>query len=184
MLAWKLFWDYFGRFSYQDLLRSSPAAAGPFYDDLARFSYRSWHEDLGHKVLYNSLWSLWEDLVDIPVKFSKSSVQVQVKCNRRPLYDLAQVLVRRNWRVKSSRCPRMISYEYRSLWEDLGEFQLNRKRFLHFYPEDALLWCLYETSSEMLICMKMLWKSLYIEGHSVTILVFWRCYRCLGMKFG
>ena len=65
--------------------------------------------------------SLWEALVQILVKSFLSS--------KRSLHDLVQ------W--------------YRSLWEDLVDVPLKSMRPLHKDFEDALCWCLCESSSAM-----------------------------------
>ena len=72
-------------------------------------------------------------------------VEILVEWCQRPLHDLVQVLVRRS-------CG------------DPVEILL--KRSLHQDLEDALLWCLYESFSGMLIgrsCMKILWDPIYIH---------------------
>ena len=52
----------FGRFLCQDLVRPAPAGAGPFYDDLVKFSLGP-----GMKILFTVFnTSLCEDLVQIP----------------------------------------------------------------------------------------------------------------------
>ena len=52
VLVWKIFWDALGRFSTQDLTRSSPAAAGPFMTILWD-SLRGLGTKILVKVLYN-----------------------------------------------------------------------------------------------------------------------------------
>ena len=146
MLVWKFFWDALGRFSCQDLVRSSPAAgaflAGP-----------------GMKILVKVFcMSLWEDLVEIPVT-----------CCQMPFHDLVQVRFEALDEVvmKSSRCPYMISYK--SLWEDLVEILLkstSRGPCIKVL-EDALHWCLCVSSSGMLLgssCLQILWDPPCIEG--------------------
>ena len=77
VLVWQLFWDAFGRFYYQDSVRSSPAAASPFMAILLH-SLRG----PGAKIFVNALRnSLWKDPVEILVKRSE-----------RPLHDLVRVL--------------------------------------------------------------------------------------------
>ena len=81
VLARKLLWEALERFLYQALVRSAPAAAGPFmifYQDLVRFSSGSGMK-ISPKVFYNLLC---EDLLDIIPK-----------CCQSPLHDLVQVLV-------------------------------------------------------------------------------------------
>ena len=80
VLVWKLLWEALGRFVYQDLVRSAPAAdAGPLT------TLRGPGMKILLQVFYNSLR---EDLMEI-----------LVKCCQRPLRDLAQpVLVRSSWR--------------------------------------------------------------------------------------
>ena len=84
MLLWKLFPDALGRFLYQDLVRSSPAAAGP---SMTILWVSLWGPGMTIlvKVFYDSSW---EALVQILVKSFLSS--------KRSLHDLVQVLVRRS----------------------------------------------------------------------------------------
>ena len=101
VLVWKLLWEALGRLLYQDLLRSSSAAEGPFMTIL-------WDSPRspGMKILvYNS------DLVEILVKSSKCMILCRFLWE-----NLEEVL------AKYSRCPCMISC--RSLWEDLVEILL------------------------------------------------------------
>ena len=92
----------FGRFLCQDLVRPAPAGAGPFYDDLVKFSLGP-----GMKILFTVFnTSLCEDLVQIPGSSCwrplHDLVQVLVGSSRGPeilsvsLHDLVQVLVRRS----------------------------------------------------------------------------------------
>ena len=145
-----------------------------FYDDLLTFFSGSWHEDLGLgqgplqvlvrggpcMILYRSLW---EDRAMLSEAFAWS-------CN------LVQVLVGRSWRgpgeILSVSMHGLVQVLVRRSCGDPVSILL--RRFLHSDLEDALRWCLSESSSGMLIgrsCLKILWDPLFIEGPYWTI--FW-----------
>ena len=75
------FWYALGTFSYQDFVRSSPAAAGPYltilWDSLRGPGMKIWVT-----VFYSSLWG--------------ALVEILVNSSKRPLHYLVQVLVRRS----------------------------------------------------------------------------------------
>ena len=131
VLVWKLFWNAFGSFLYQDLVRSSPAAACPFVTILRNFRYRG--PGPGMKILGKLFYILLMDLVGILVTawycadslwealegvLLKSSIGVSS-------HDLVQVLLRRS-------CG------------DPEEILLRNS--LHSDLEDALRWCLHASS--------------------------------------
>ena len=100
MLVWKLLWEAPGRFLCQDLVRSAPLRRS--CDVLIGvLAWRSWSPPFTgpcERILWRSLWN-----------------------TVRPLHDLAQALweALEEARVKSCRCPYMISY--RSLRRSCGD---------------------------------------------------------------
>ena len=91
VLVWKLLWEALGRFLYQDLVRSAPAAAGPFltilWHSFRVLAWRSWSSFFARpcdKNLWRSQWhavegfsmilyrSLWEDLEGVLLKSSRA----------------------------------------------------------------------------------------------------------------
>ena len=90
--------------------------------------------------------------------------------------NLVQVLVGRSWRgpgeIFSVSLHDLVQVLVRRSCGDPVSILL--RRFLHSDLEDALRWCLSESSSGMLIgrsCLKILWDPLFIEGPFWTI--FW-----------
>ena len=55
VLVWKLLWEALGRFLYQDLVRSAPAAAGPFltilWHSFRVLAWRSWSSFFSHVLV-------------------------------------------------------------------------------------------------------------------------------------
>ena len=100
VLVWKLLWEAPGRFLCQDLVRSAPLRRS--CDVLIGvLAWRSWSPPFTgpcERILWRSLWNAV-----------------------RPLHDLAQALweALEEARVKSCRCPYMISY--RSLRRSCGD---------------------------------------------------------------
>ena len=98
VLARKLLWEALERFLYQALVRSAPAAAGPFmifYEDLVRFSSGSGMK-ISPKVFYNFLCE------DLWVSY-RNAVRVLCMILYRSLWEAFEQVL-----VKSFRCPYMI----------------------------------------------------------------------------
>ena len=111
---------------------------------LVRFTYGSWHEDLGQSLFYNSLW---DDLVEI-----------LVTCCQRPLPDLERSALEEVLVLTGSRSSPCQNILWRCRWKPPQEV-----RALRAWRRSAVV--LVWSFPEMLIgssCMKILRDRIYI----------------------
>ena len=138
VLVWKLLWEALGRFLYQDLVRSAPAAAGPFRT-IVWASLRGPGVEILVEVFYNSFW--------------EALVEILVRCCQRPLQDLVGLLERSSWTsLRAGPCGKI-------LWGScLNSFQSSSKgpciKILKFLCVGACMKVLRGCSYEVLV-----WRS-------------------------